>query len=53
MQQEIVTVTLIFIHDMFQLYTAIIRCPNYAEPLILAAHNAQHVQGNGPTTKET
>jgi hypothetical protein len=24
-------ITLIFIHDMFQLYSAIIRCPHYAK----------------------
>jgi hypothetical protein len=29
-QHKIVTVTLIFIHNMFRPYTAIIRCPRYA-----------------------
>jgi hypothetical protein len=31
MQHKIVTVTLIFIHDMFRPYTAIIRCPHCAK----------------------
>jgi hypothetical protein len=31
MQSKIVTVTLVFIHDMFRPYTAIIRCPHYAK----------------------
>jgi hypothetical protein len=30
MQRKIVTVTLIFIHNMFRLYTAI-KCPRYAK----------------------
>jgi hypothetical protein len=31
MQHNIFTVTLISIHNMFQPYTAIIRCPRYAK----------------------
>jgi hypothetical protein len=31
MQRTIVTITLIFIHDMFRPYTAIIKCPLYAK----------------------
>jgi hypothetical protein len=31
MQHKIVTVTFIFIHDMFRPYPAIIRCPRYSK----------------------
>jgi hypothetical protein len=34
MQHNVVTVTLIFIRDVFRLYTAIIRCPRYAKLFI-------------------
>jgi hypothetical protein len=34
MQNNIVTITLIFIHNMFRPYAAIIRCPRYAKLFI-------------------
>jgi hypothetical protein len=59
MQHTIVTVTLIFTHDMFRSYAAIIRCPHYAKLFTaLLAHttennNALQKWGNGSATKET
>jgi hypothetical protein len=31
MQHKVITASLIFIYDMFRLYTAIIMCPRYAK----------------------
>jgi hypothetical protein len=39
MQRKIVTVILIFINDIFQPYTAIIRCPPYVNSSLTACLN--------------
>jgi hypothetical protein len=62
MQHKIVTVTLIFIHEMFLQYTTMNRCPRYAKQFAalldwLHAHNRKQQcttqTGYGPTTKKT